>query len=382
MRTTLLLIFTLFSLTAFSQNLIVNPGAESDPRGTGWTIVSSAPTACTGAPTNTSQAWTLIPNGSVNYPTAHGGTRVFFAGCSATVPAGPFETYQDIDLSSFATIIDAGGLATIFEGYIQTPVTGQADAGRFIVEFRSATSDVLGTSFTTPYQNFAAAGTAWVLYTDTRTAPVGTRSVRIRMQATINIGPAVNAYFDDLSFTVASTLPLSLTSFTGETNSQSNVLTWMTSQEMNTSHFIVERSTTGSWSEIGRVEASGNSSSDITYSFTDQSPAAVAQYRLKMVDIDGRFTYSNTIKLSRTSDGAFEMKVYPNPARDVLNVSISFAQELDMKIIGSNGQLIQQKKLAPQNNHSINISSLRSGVYILQLTDRQGRTVTERFSKR
>lgn len=382
MRTILLLILTVFSHSLFSQNLIVNPGAESDPRGTGWTIVSSGPTACAAAPTTTAQAWTLIPNGTTNYPTAHGGTRVFFAGCSATVPAGPYEAYQNIDLTSYAAVIDAGGLATVFEGYIQTPVSGQADAGRFIVEFRSATNVVLGTSYTTAYQNFASGGSAWVFYTNTRTAPVGTRSVRIRMQATINIGPAVNAYFDDLSFTVTSTLPLTLTSFTGETNAQSNVLTWVTSQEMNTSHFLLERSTTGTWTEIGRVEASGNSSSNITYSFTDQSPSPVGQYRLKMVDIDGRFTYSNTIKLSRTNDGAFEVKAYPNPANDVLNVSISFAQELDMKIIGSNGQLFQQRKLAPQNNHAINVSTLRRGVYILQLTDRQGRTVTERFSKR
>jgi hypothetical protein len=101
-----------------------------------------------------------------------------------------------------------------------------------------------------------------------------------------------------------------------------------------------------------------------------------------MVDIDGRFTYSNVVKLNRSGDGQFDVKIFPNPANEVLNVSISFAQELEMKIIGANGQLLQQRKLAPQNNHSINVSSLRAGVYILQLKDKMGRTVTERFTKR
>jgi hypothetical protein len=202
------------------------------------------------------------------------------------------------------------------------------------------------------------------------------------MQTTVGVTPAINAYFDDLSFSVASTLPLTLTSFIGETRAQYNELKWRTSQEMNTSHFVIERSTNGDWSEIGRVDAAGNSNSDVNYTYNDQNPETLTQYRLKMVDIDGRFTYSNVVKLNRSGDGQFEIKIFPNPANEVLNVSISFAQEVEMKILGANGQLILQRKLAPQNNHSINVSNLRSGVYILQLKDNMGRSVTEKFTKR
>lgn len=78
----------LISFSAAAQNLVINPGAEDNPRGTGWTIISAGPTACGVAPSNTYLNWTMIPDGSGNYPAAHGGTRTFYSGCSATAPAG------------------------------------------------------------------------------------------------------------------------------------------------------------------------------------------------------------------------------------------------------------------------------------------------------
>ena len=372
----------LASLSAASQNLVINPGAEDLPLGTGWNIVSAGPTACSAAPTNTYNNWTMVPDGSANYPTAHGGTHTFFSGCNTT-SGGPYELYQDIDLSAQATAIDAGQLTTIFTGYIQTPVSGQSDAGRFIVDFLDGSAAILGSSYTTAYQSFnAGSGTGWVNYSNTRVAPAGTRTVRIRLQTTIATTPAINAYFDDISFVVASTLPLRLVSFKGETGSNGNSLSWTTSSEANSKHFIVERSDNGSsWTPLGTVLAAGNSSIPVDYIFHDQLPGVVNFYRLKMEDNDGKSGYSHVIKLSRTKGGKLEMKVYPNPVTDMLTLSVPFAQPLNLRIVNSTGDIVLSRTLPAGNNHTIDTRLLASGIYTIELTDNTGRKSTQKFTR-
>jgi hypothetical protein len=70
------------------------------------------------------------------------------------------------------------------------------------------------------------------------------------------------------------------------------ILNWQTAQEINTSHFIIERSANGTdFSSIGKVSASGNNSITKDYLYTDTKPAkGTNYYRLKMVDADGIFT--------------------------------------------------------------------------------------------
>lgn len=383
MKIRLLLPALLLSLPVLAQNLVVNPGAEDNPRGTGWTIVSSGPTTCAVAPSNTFVNWTMIPDGSGNYPAAHGGTRTFFSGCSATAPGGPFEIYQDIDVSADAALIDGNNLTTTFGGFIQTPIAPQLDAGRFIVDFMTAANVVLGTSYTTPYQsNGGGSGNGWVSYSNTRIAPVGTRKIRIRMQTTVATTPAINAYFDDISLTKASLLPLTLSSFKGETGTGYNDLAWSTAQETNTSHFAVERSNAaGEWTAIATIEAAGNSYETRNYNYRDRSADPISYYRLKMTDLDGKYTMSHVIKLSRVNEGLPEIRLGPNPAGNFLTISISFAQKLELRILNYTGQLAQRRQLGAQNNHTVDISALAPGLYILQLTDERGKMFTQRFNK-
>jgi Secretion system C-terminal sorting domain len=379
----LLLLSLVFSLPVQSQNLVVNPGAEDNPRGTGWTIVSAGPTACAVAPSNTFTNWTMIPDGSGNYPVAHGGTRTFFSGCSSSAPAGPFEIYQDIDVSADAALIDAGNLTTSFSGYIQTPISPQGDAGRFIVDFMTAANVVLGASYTSPYQSFSGgSGNGWINYTNTRIAPVGTRKIRIRMQTTVAVTPAINAYFDDISLTKASLLPLTLVSFKGQASTGHNNLEWTTSQEINTAYFSIQRSETGNtWKEIKRIDAAGNSNSILKYNFQDQAPALLSYYRLKMVDIDDKYSYSHVIKLDGASQEQAEVSIYPNPSGNVLNIRLSVAQPLQLQIVNYTGQLTRQEKLSARNNHVIDISQLRPGFYIIHLTGNSGKKITQGFTK-
>jgi hypothetical protein len=383
MTNRILILSLVFSLPVHSQNLVVNPSAEDNPRGTGWTIVSAGPTACAGAPSNTFLNWTMIPDGSANYPAARNGSRTFFSGCSSTAPGGPFEIYQDINVSADAALIDASNLTTTFSGFIQTPISPQGDAGRFIVDFMTAANVVLGTSYTTAWQSFSGgSGTGWVNYTNTRIAPVGTRKIRIRLQTMVAVTPAINAYFDDISLTKASVLPLTLVSFKGESETAYNNLAWSTSQETNTAYFAVQRSSTGNdWKEIARINAAGNSNSVLNYNFKDEAPASLSYYRLKMVDIDEKHAYSHVIKLDKAKDGQQEVNIFPNPSSDVLNIRLSIAEPLQLQVLNYTGQLTKQEQLSAQNNHVIDISQLQPGFYILHLMNSKGKKITQTFTK-
>jgi Secretion system C-terminal sorting domain len=198
----------------------------------------------------------------------------------------------------------------------------------------------------------------------------------------VGTAPAINAYFDDISLTVASTLPLKLISFKGETNASYNLLQWSTGEEINTRHFIIESPVNShDWNAIGTTDAAGTTNITSNYTFQDLLPGVLDYYRLKMEDIDGRFTYSPIIKLSRTNEGLLEMKTYPNPVSDILNINTPFAQELELKILNNTGQLIMKKELLPQNNLAINTSKLPPGLYLLILKDKTGRTVIGKFSR-
>jgi len=101
-------------------------------------------------------------------------------------------------------------------------------------------------------------------------------------------------------------LPIYLSKFKAEIHGPVNQLSWATVTQENASHFHVERmDQNGYWQILSQVQASGNSSEEIEYSFMDNEPLQKSTYRLKMMDIDGSFEYSPVEVVTRTeiSDG-------------------------------------------------------------------------------
>ena len=98
-----------------------------------------------------------------------------------------------------------------------------------------------------------------------------------------------------------SILPVIISSFTVSRVGKSAMLNWQTSSELNFSYFSIERSTNGTnFSEIGKVNAVGNSSITQSYSFQDLAYTnGLNYYRLKLVNKDGSFNYSITQKLDK-----------------------------------------------------------------------------------
>jgi hypothetical protein len=122
------------------------------------------------------------------------------------------------------------------------------------------------------------------------------------------------------SFIVSGPLPSHLISFKGEEHAGKVALSWITDNEVNTSLFIIQRSLDGvSFMNVGKINAKGNIGATNTYSFTEPSGNLNRVfYRLSMIDIDNRNTYSDVISLNLT--GAKSITISPNPSNGVFQI--------------------------------------------------------------
>ena len=177
--------------------------------------------------------------------------------------------------------------------------------------------------------------------------------------------------------------PVILTVFTAQRNKSNNVdIAWQTQQESNSSHFEIERSYDNvSFEKIGTVTAAGNSSLLKSYSFTDNSNSSnkVSLYRIKMIDIDGSFAYSQTKSVTGiivTTD----FLIYPNPG--YANSKITIGQlngPAVIKFFDLSGRVI--KTISSENSGSAQINDLQKGTYFVQITEKNsGTTQTKKLS--
>lgn len=165
-------------------------------------------------------------------------------------------------------------------------------------------------------------------------------------------------------------LPLNLISFKAQLQDSDGLLTWKTAEEVNVSHFEVERSVDGKvFSYLGTVPVSSQGDNG-TYRFIDKDIAkllsGMAYYRLKMVDKDGTFSRSSMISLALPEGGSF-VSIYPNPVSTKLSVDLKKSGTVSWIITDVNGkQLVSGKS----ENHQFEIDTQQfsAGLYFLQVT--------------
>ncbi|NIJ54871.1 cellulase family glycosylhydrolase [Dyadobacter arcticus] len=165
-------------------------------------------------------------------------------------------------------------------------------------------------------------------------------------------------------------LPVSLISFKAEETDAGDInLSWKTAEEINFKGFEIERSLNGKdFSRIAAI-ATKELQSQNTYEYMDRGlKQDVGYYRLKMVDLDGSYTYSSVAVVIRKRDS--ELTVYPSPAQDFVLLN---AQEHDfpakVKILDSNGRSIISQ-IIQKKDEKINIASLAEGLYIVVMNDK------------
>lgn len=163
-------------------------------------------------------------------------------------------------------------------------------------------------------------------------------------------------------------LPIELVNFVGRVDGKTNILQWQTSQEINFSHFALERRADDSqaWVTIAEIEGAdaGAVEGQRSYAWTDEVPLPAAYYRLRSVDLDGTFSLSDVIYLERAS--AEELRVYPNPTTGRLTIDLPTEDHITIGLYDLNGKLLQSAVAAGGRlEQRLNVPA---GVYLLVVT--------------
>ncbi len=211
-------------------------------------------------------------------------------------------------------------------------------------------------------------------------------------QATVN-GPAATVQcalvksvtgLQDLAsnyFPTGSTLPVTLIDFKGNYSNQNTTLTWLTENMQNFSHFEVERSTNGSnFGSVASLDQKGDGMTRAQYQFVDNLSglnSKVFYYRLKMVDADGQFKYSNVILIRKEQSSSENMVIYPNPVKIGDKATVSFtasaSKTVSFSVTDMSGKVVlTQQSNVSQGNNSVTVKSidrLLPGMYIIRAND-------------
>lgn len=166
-------------------------------------------------------------------------------------------------------------------------------------------------------------------------------------------------------------LPISLLSFNAIPVNTNVLVKWSTSNETNNNFFTVEKSLDGrTWSNIGIVKGAENSFTTLEYQFVDRTPVEGLQfYRLKQTDLNGEFTYSNIVPVKFNAENNTNVVLFPQPAGDILNVSVQNTENLNIniKILNAMGQQVLELNNLNGSVIQIDLSTLTSGVYYMEL---------------
>lgn len=165
-------------------------------------------------------------------------------------------------------------------------------------------------------------------------------------------------------------LPVTLLSFTATKSQYTALLSWETSQELNSDRFDIEHSTTGkNWDLIGKVKSTGTSAQKVAYTFIHEAPeTGINFYRLKMVDRDGSSVYSTVRNLH--FDGNKVTVLYPNPASDVVYIDHKDLSTIrSISLVALDGR---QLLFIDVKDRSINLKDISTGNYMLKISYQDG----------
>lgn len=230
-----------------------------------------------------------------------------------------------------------------------------------------------GGGVTIPYTN--GVGAAQAIAVD----PIdGTFSVVIPFVSIDNAG-AEDLTPGSVTIPYFSILPVQLVSFTGTAVRNQVALNWKTASEQSLQQFDVQWSTDGiNWQVISVVAARGGAGGSADYAATHTLSNGVNYYRLKMVDIDGRFTYSNVLRMKL--GGQSDILIYPNPASDKITINMPAAGASKVTIYDVTGHSMYTREM--QGNYfTIPVDRLPAGIYTVQVIQ-DGNTFTQKLVKK
>ncbi len=198
---------------------------------------------------------------------------------------------------------------------------------------------------------------------------------------TANLSHCGDGWYDGtIPAWISNPLPLKLISFSGKVTDKKILLDWFVAEETNMKGYAIERSIDGeTFLPIEFVASTNNQSGNKNYSYTDYPfTNGIIYYRLKEVNTDGNFSYSNVIALKVTDIGFIE--VFPNPVKEELSIPNSVLKEgkYTVRINDVIGKEIIRKEVQFGMNQTTSIKlnkQIINGVYYLQLLDKVGKVM-------
>lgn len=179
--------------------------------------------------------------------------------------------------------------------------------------------------------------------------------------------------------------PLEWVNFSAVRQGNSVALNWQTANEQNNDFFTIERSQDGlNFNALSQVASKGNNSGVQHYQSYDENPLAGKNYyRVKQTDIDGNFTYSQTVEISVLNE---LVRVYPNPVRKGDELVVAFElqsrDEVEIELLNALGQTISLHTTAlarGTHEHRLQLDKAAQGYYFLKITTREGTQIRKIF---
>lgn len=340
--------------------------------------------------------WILAGDGSTLYLSkfaSNGVNTVSFTTQTVTLSGGAASTFQNGDIcisgnnNLYALANDGSGVTQLFTGSLSNPsvtLTKKLDLvdpsnAPFTGRVNGVAFDVLGSLYISTDDGLYYINQATV------NGPAGTVQCSLVFSVTGLQDLASNV------FPAQSTLPIKLGAFSAIKQGNNALVSWTTLSEINTDHFEIERSLDGiNFSQVGVKSASGNSTSDMSYVFSDPitTSAKIIYYRLKTVDIDGKFSMSKTVALRIEGVVVKSFNVYPNPFTDNLKVQVNADKEsvATIRITNLNGQIAVSRNVTLQPGENVivlsqELATLSAGMHLMEISTTDGK-YTQKIMKR
>ncbi|MEN0004741.1 MAG: GEVED domain-containing protein [Bacteroidota bacterium] len=217
------------------------------------------------------------------------------------------------------------------------------------------------------------------IYTATITPPanalIGATRMRIRItwnQTATSCNIHSYGETEDYTLMITQALPVEYVSFLAKANEKYNTLEWVTETEIDNEWFVIERMqpSTNTFEPIGKIPGSGTSISTLFYDWIDWAPLTGKNlYRLKQIDYDGAYDYSDVVAVEWGDASDISVKVFPNPAKGTLYVhsNRAFTNLSEVRVFNSMGQAmpVYWSRINGDNQLELQVSHLPKGIYLV-----------------
>ncbi len=173
---------------------------------------------------------------------------------------------------------------------------------------------------------------------------------------------AINTWSPFALGSISSVLPLSWLNVSGSLNNSKQAVLNFKVNENNVAKYEIEKSSDArTFNSIANINSKGNGEN--SYQFTDAATMDdVKYYRIKQVDVDGRYSYSSAIRLSNKINGS--ITIYPNPVKDIVTISGAVAGTKAI-LTDISGKVLQQINIT-STVFSVDMGMYSSGIYLLK----------------